>query len=81
MNLSSIFVNVQLSAGVVASAIVLIAALPQDEHKSNKEAVTTTIHKKYGDGLNIARGLMVVTAFKEEAREVMVVEEEEVSSN
>ena len=40
----------------------------------------TSIHENYGDGLNVARGLMAVAGFKEEAREVMVVEEE-VSSN
>jgi hypothetical protein len=48
-------------ASLIASTIILSASFSKDERKSNKKSVMDRIHEKYGDSLDIARGLIVVT--------------------
>jgi hypothetical protein len=48
-------------ASLAAATIFLTAAFSKDERKSNKETMLSSIREKYGDNLDIARGLLVVT--------------------
>ena len=48
-------------ASLAAATIILTATFSKDERKSNKEAMLSSIREKYGDNLDIARGLLVVT--------------------
>lgn len=48
-------------ASLVAATIILTATFSKDERKSNKEAMLSSIREKYGENLDIARGLLVVT--------------------
>lgn len=48
-------------ASLVAATILLTATFSKDERKSNKETMLTSIREKYGENLDVARGLLVVT--------------------
>ena len=48
-------------ASLVASSIVLSASLSKEERKGNKEAILLRIQEKYGDSLDVVRGLFIVT--------------------
>ena len=48
-------------ASLVAASIILTATFSKNERKSNKESILTSIREKYGDSLDIARALFVVT--------------------
>lgn len=48
-------------ASLAAATIILTATFSKDERKSNKEAMMSSIHEKYGNNLDVARGLLVVT--------------------
>lgn len=48
-------------ASLLASAIFLSASFSKDEVKTNKESIMTRIREKYGDNLDVARGLFIVT--------------------
>jgi len=48
-------------ASVTAASIILNATFSRDERKSSKDTMMTNIREKYGDNLDVARGLFVVT--------------------
>ncbi len=49
------------TASLLGSAIFLSASYSHDELKYNRKAVLARIHAKYGDSLDVVRGLFVVT--------------------
>lgn len=48
-------------ASLAGSFILLSASYSRDELKHNRNAALATIHSKFGDNLDIARGLFIVT--------------------
>jgi hypothetical protein len=50
-------------ASLAGSFIFLSASFDYEEQKQTRKAVSARIHEKYGDGVDIARGLFVVTCF------------------
>ncbi|KAL3768770.1 hypothetical protein ACHAWU_006871 [Discostella pseudostelligera] len=50
-------------ASLAGSFIFLSASFNYDEQKQTRKAFQTRIHEKYGDSVDIARGLFIVTCF------------------
>jgi hypothetical protein len=49
------------AASLLGSAVFISASYSHDELKHNRKAVLARIHAKYGDSLDVVRGLFVVT--------------------